>query len=82
MQKLTLSVDRHVVARAKRFARAQGTSVSRLVEGMLDLASRPGGGSAITARELPTPPVLARLRGALKRGSVAEYQRLIERKYR
>ena len=82
MPKLTLTVDRHVVARAKAYARTQGTSVSRLVETMLDLTSRPHGSSAITARETTAPPVLTRLRGSLKRGSVADYRRHLERKYR
>jgi len=79
MQKLTLSVDRAVVDGAKRYARARGTSVSRLVESMLRLVStRPAG------REQPTaaPPVLRRLRGSLKRGTVSEYRRHLERKYR
>ncbi len=76
MPKLTLSVDARVVARAKRYARAQGTSVSALVEKMLDLAAAPpdpGGGS---------PPVLARLRGSLKRGAVRDYRRYLEQKHR
>ncbi len=76
MQKLTLSVDARVVARAKRYASSQGTSVSALVEKMLDLAATPAtpGGS--------TPTVLARLRGSLKRGSVRDYRRYLEQKYR
>jgi len=82
MQKLTLSVDRHVVTRAKAYARARGTSVSRLVETMLDLtsrgvATRDGSGPVET-----TPPVLSKLRGSLKRGSVTDYRRHQEQKYR
>lgn len=76
MTKLTLSVDERVVVRAKRYARAQGTSVSRLVEKMLDLAAAPQAPSG------DAPVVLARLRGSLKRGSVRDYQRYLERKYR
>lgn len=76
MQKLTLSVDARVVARAKRYARAQGTSVSRLVEKMLDLAATPG------SRAADVPPVLARLRGSLKGADTADYRRYLERKYR
>ena len=41
MQKLTLSVDARVIERAKRYAKANGTSVSQLVEKMLDIASAP-----------------------------------------
>ena len=78
MQKLTLSVDRVVVDGAKRYARARGTSVSRLVESMLRLvSSRPAGGDTVAP-----PPVLQRLRGSLKRGSSKEYRRYLERKYR
>jgi hypothetical protein len=76
MPKLTLSVDAGVVARAKRYALARGTSVSGLVERMLDLAA----GSPAGAEE--TPPVLAKLRGTLKRGDARDYRRYLERKYR
>lgn len=31
--KLTLTIDREVIAKAKKFARRQGTSLSELVEG-------------------------------------------------
>ena len=77
MQKLTLSVDAAVVDRAKRYAAAQGTSVSRLVETMLDLIATPTPSSGDTPA-----PVLARLRGSLKRGTVRDYQRHLEQKYR
>jgi Family of unknown function (DUF6364) len=76
MEKLTLSVDPQVVARAKRYAKARGTSVSRLVESMLDLVALPTGGDG------DVPPVLAKLRGSMKRGSEADYRRYLERKYR
>jgi len=78
MTKLTLSVNPQVVTRAKRYAAARGVSVSRLVETMLDLLSTPRGGT----RHPDAPPVLARLRGSLKRGDVRDYQRYLERKYR
>ncbi len=71
MTKLTLSVDERVVSAAKRYAALRGTSVSRLVEEYLALASRRGGDE-----EEDMPPILARLRGVLK-GS-----RLDERDYR
>ncbi len=76
MDKLTLSVNAHTVRRAKRYAKSRGTSVSRLVETMLDLIASPA-----AAPEAP-PPVLARLRGSLGKGSVADYRRHLERKYR
>ena len=77
MQKLTLSVDAAVVDRAKRYAEAQGTSVSRLVETMLDLIATPTPSSG----DAPAP-MLARLRGSLKRGTVRDYRRHLEQKYR
>lgn len=76
MPKLTLSVDHRVVERAKLYARERGTSVSHLVETMLDAVSSAGSGSGTA------PPVLSRLRGSMKRGSVADYRRYLERKYR
>lgn len=76
MPKLTLSVDARVVARARRYAESRGASVSRLVETMLDMVSTP------VSEQDETPPVLARLRGSMKRGSVADYRRYLERKYR
>ena len=76
MAKLTLSVDERVIGRAKKYARARGTSVSGLVEQLLDLAA-----SGPAPREV-TPPVLARLRGALKGVDRAAYRRYLERKYR
>ena len=81
MQKLTLSVDRHVIARAKAYARNRGTSVSRLVESMLDVASRSAGAPGALAGDAP-PPVLTRLRGSLKKGSAGDYRRHLEQKYR
>jgi hypothetical protein len=76
MAKLTLSVDERVIARAKQYARSRGTSVSGLVEQLLDLAA--------AGRDAPavTPPVLGRLRGSLKRADANDYRRYLERKYR
>jgi len=75
MAKLTLSVDSQVVQKAKRYARTQRTSVSRLVESYLQLL----GTSRVEAGE---PPVLRELRGLLRRGSAADYRRHVIRKYR
>jgi hypothetical protein len=80
MRKLTLSVDAHVVEGAKRYARARGTSVSRVVENLLRLVSSRSGRAG--ARGVTSPPVLTRLRGSLQRGTVREYRRHLERKYR
>ena len=73
--KLTLSVDERVVKQAKRYARKRGTSVSRLVEDYLDLVSGRSGGAE-------APPVLRRLRGALKGVGEEDYRRYVRRKYR
>ncbi|HEX8030238.1 MAG TPA: DUF6364 family protein [Vicinamibacterales bacterium] len=76
MAKLTLSVDERVIERAKRYARTRGTSVSGLVEQMLDLAA--------SASEQPDmePPVLGKLRGSLKSVDRQHYHRYLERKFR
>ncbi len=75
MPKLTLSVDERVVRRAKRYAAAQGTSVSKLVERYLDLLARP-----IDMSE--APPVLRMLRGAARGVSGDAYRGHLSRKYR
>lgn len=75
MPKLTLSIDENVARSAKRYAEAQGTSVSRLVEQYLDLLSRKFDMD-------DAPPVLRLLRGA-GRGTPAEAHRNhLVRKYR
>lgn len=77
VSKLTLSVDPQVVARAKRYAAARGTSVSHLVETLLDLVAS-GGPESSTG----TPPVLSRLRGSLRKGSVEDHRRYLTRKFK
>jgi hypothetical protein len=79
VSKLTLSVDESVVARAKRYAERQGTSVSRLVETYLDALARPG-----VADEDELPPITRRLSGILRGAKVGrkEYLDHLERKYR
>ena len=76
MAKLTLSVDERVIRRAKKYAQARGTSVSGLVEQMLDLAASGSDQPNIA------PPVLSRLRGSLKGVARPDYHRYLERKYR
>ncbi len=79
MAKLTLNVDGTVVARAKRYAARQGTSVSRLVEKLLSLVVR-----TAPKDDEDLSPVLARLRAELKdsKPDPADYRRYLERKYR
>ena len=74
-KKLTLSVDETVIERAKKYAAAQGTSVSGLVEQLLDLAA------SRSTQPGVTPRVLSRLRGSLKGGDRRDYHRYLERKY-
>lgn len=79
MSKLTLSVDDAVIARAKRYAQGQGTSVSRLVETYLDALARP---PAVVDEALP--PITRRLSGVLTgvKFDHEEYVDYLERKYR
>ena len=74
MAKLTLSIDPKAVARAKRYARSQGTSVSKMVQVYLGMVSEPV--------ETPEPPVLRSLRGILKKGAVRDYRKYLARKLR
>ena len=76
MAKLTLSVEQRVIERAKNYARARGTSLSGLVEQMLDFAVSGSDQAGVT------PPVLSRLRGSLKGVDRRDYHRYLERKYR
>ncbi len=73
--KLTLSVEADVIRRAKRHARAHGTSVSHLVEQFLTLVSAPPGERAAT-------PALRALRGTLAGGSREDHRRYLVEKYR
>ena len=75
MPKLTLSVDEKVVRGAKRYAAAQKTSVSQLVERYLGLLSRP-------FDMAEAPPVLRLLRGAAREVSPEAHRKHLARKYR
>lgn len=79
MGKLTLSVDKAVVRRAKRYAARRGTSISELVERYLDLLSQPDSNQTDALS-----PTLARLRAEWRGVSVdeADYYKYLERKYR
>jgi len=72
--KLTLSVNPEVATRAKRYAKRQGVSVSRLVEGYL---------ASITEQAPPTglPPLVASLLGTLKKADAAAYRQHLAKKY-
>lgn len=75
MPKLTLSVDRQVILRAKSYARTQGSSVSKLVESYLELITSPQARSE-------DPPVLRSLRGILRKADPRGYRRYLAKKYR
>jgi hypothetical protein len=74
MSKLTLSVNRSVVSRAKRYAKQQGLSVSEIVETYLDAVSSP--------RTEDAPPILRLVRGSLRKGDLKTYKRHLVEKYR
>jgi hypothetical protein len=75
MSKLTLSVDKSVVARAKRYAKQRGVSVSKMVETYLATVIEP-------AKANDVPPILRSVRGTLKKADLEEYGRHLTRKYR
>jgi hypothetical protein len=72
--KLTLTVDPRIIAAAKLYAAEAGTSVSQLVEEYL---------AAIVAAPSPNPapPVLARMRGAMRRVDRDDHHRHLVEKY-
>ena len=76
MSKLTLSVEKGVVSRAKRYAKQQGVSVSEMVEEYLAAVVAP------PSPGLKDPPILRSLRGSLKRGDVEDYRRHLAAKYK
>jgi len=73
--KLTLSVDKAVVTRAKRYAKQRGLSVSQMVETYLAMVAEPS-----KADDLP--PLLRSVRGTLKKGDPEDYRQHLTRKYR
>jgi phage gp29-like protein len=75
MSKLTLSVDKAVVSRAKRYAKQRDVSISQMVETYLDLVTEPRTGKQL-------PPLLRSVRGSLKKASPEHYKRHLAKKYR
>jgi hypothetical protein len=75
MSKLTLSVDPAVVARAKRYARKHGVSISRMVEDYLASVAK-------SPAEPELPPVLRSVMGILKHADPAGYRKHLARKDR
>jgi hypothetical protein len=75
MSKLTLSVDKSIALRAKRYSKQRHVSVSKLVEEYLDVISMP-------PQATDLPPILRSLRGTLKSADPAEYRKYLVKKYR
>ena len=75
MSNLTLSIDPDVAARAKRYAKRRGTSVSRMVEAYLTSVMEP------ETREEKTP-ILDSLAGILKKADIGDYHKHLSKKYR
>ena len=73
---LTLSVDKEIVVRARRYAKERGTTVSRLVEVYLDSVSRP-----MKNRGCDTP-VFNEIRGVLRGGDIDDDREHLAKKYR
>ena len=80
MSKLTLSIDANVVARAKRYAKRNHTSVSELVETYLAAVSAP----AKAKETKPLPPITRSLLGVIKDEGIdyrEEYRRHLSLKH-
>jgi hypothetical protein len=75
MSKLTLSVNKSVISRAKRYARQTGISVSEIVETYLDTVTEPPALKKM-------PPILRSLKGSLKNADIEDYKRHLVKKYR
>jgi hypothetical protein len=75
MSKLTLSIEESTVARAKQYAKAQGISLSSLVESYLAVLSKP-------ISEQENAPILKSLRGSLRAGKTSDYRKHLLAKYK
>lgn len=76
MSKLTLSVEKDVIARAKRYARQQRVSVSEMVETYLAAVAE-----SPTRSAKVSPPILRSIRGSLKKADIQEYKKYQAAKY-
>jgi len=76
MAKLTWSVDNRVVSRAKHYAKRQGVSVSKMVEGYLAAVAEPPSPATDAA------PILRSVRGILKNADIDDYRKHLAAKYR
>ena len=76
MSKLTLSVDGRVIARAKRYAKQHGVSVSKMVETYLASVSD------VPSTSTRDTPLLRSLRGSLRKADPEDYKKYLAAKYR
>jgi len=75
-KKLTLSVDEHVIERARRYSRRHNTSISQLVSNYLEQLDVDDGDEAYS-------PTVRRLLGILPSDTdIGQYRRHLEEKYR
>ena len=79
--KLTLSVDKSVIERAKRFSRRQNKSLSKLVEGYLrKLTGVQSGQEEITPKVAALSGIISP--GSLRRVRKVDYAGFLAEKYR
>ncbi len=74
--KLTLNVDKRVIASAKRYAKQRGVSISEMVEAYLALLAQP------VFPPLQNTPILHSVRGSLKQADRRAYRTHLALKYR
>lgn len=83
MSKLTLSVDPKVVARAKKYAKQNHTSVSQMVETYLSVVAGPAKPARPTEKS-DLPPITQSLLGIVKDDGLdyrEEYHKYLGEKY-
>jgi hypothetical protein len=76
MSKLTLSVDKDIVFRAKQYAEQHGISISKMVESYLAAVS-----GSIAGQQPGSAPRMNSLRGILKNADVNDYRKHLASKY-
>jgi hypothetical protein len=77
--KLTLTVNSEVISRARRYAKSEGISVSRMVEAYLSAVTQAAG--AGPDAPLVNSPIVNSLRGILRNADVTGYRKHLEDKY-
>ena len=75
--KLTLSIDKTIIAKAKKYAKQNETSVSELVENYLKLLSQDVKHSMVEEPRVKYHPI-DKLRGSLKLSKNVDYKQALE----